>query len=364
MKKTVKLGFTLIELLVVISIIGLLAGMLLPAVQSAREAARRALCINNQKNLALAAINYQSARNKFPQYNNALRVDWSNTLNGKANTLGVSWLPPLLPFMEGTQYYDNLVREGDTTSSTPAMPALTMPFLFCKSKGTQEAGEVSYVANCGYNDGYHGDRRGNDSAGIANVGDETKFYGMFTNGIGGYSSSGTWSALHADALSMDDVIDGGTSTILFSENCQTGYYKEGNWPTEEYKVGFCWSLSGNGGFSDFNTTTTCEAIAALGPAPSAYAKMGPMTIGRCVRELYYGVTATAGDDGTRLWLSARPSSYHPGTVVAAMVDGSVRVINDQVDSVVFAKAMAPCDKKCQRSTAVSTGLLNLNDLSD
>ena len=60
-------GFTLIELLVVIAIIAVLIALLLPAVQAAREAARRAQCINNLKQIALAAMNYESSNNCFPQ---------------------------------------------------------------------------------------------------------------------------------------------------------------------------------------------------------------------------------------------------------------------------------------------------------
>ena len=92
-------GFTLIELLVVIAIIAVLIALLLPAVQSAREAARRAQCINNLKQLGIAMHNYHDTLGSFPP--------------GALNNSGVfssprqTWMVHLYPFMEATNVFNN-----------------------------------------------------------------------------------------------------------------------------------------------------------------------------------------------------------------------------------------------------------------
>ena len=97
-------AFTLVELLVVIAIIGILIGMLLPAVQSVREAARNTQCKNNIRQIALAALNYESANQRFPPglLSKALRTQSLN--DGEPQELGI--LVHLLPFIEANNVAD------------------------------------------------------------------------------------------------------------------------------------------------------------------------------------------------------------------------------------------------------------------
>ncbi|MEQ8849190.1 DUF1559 domain-containing protein [Botrimarina sp.] len=102
-------AFTLVELLVVIAIIGILVSLLLPAVQAAREAARRTQCQNNVKQIALACQNYASATGRFP--------DASHRLGGEYTTPGTwGYLVHLLPYVELQPLYDALDREVDWTN--------------------------------------------------------------------------------------------------------------------------------------------------------------------------------------------------------------------------------------------------------
>ena len=120
-------GFTLVELLVVIAIIGTLVGLLLPAVQSAREAARRSACSNNSKQLGLAILNFESARKRLPAAN------VSGAATYVASTAGFSWITQVLPFIEETNLYTQMSSASSrfvtygTTYATTSLPQLVCP---------------------------------------------------------------------------------------------------------------------------------------------------------------------------------------------------------------------------------------------
>jgi prepilin-type N-terminal cleavage/methylation domain-containing protein len=114
-----KRGFTLVELLVVIAIIGVLVALLLPAIQAAREAARRNACLNNMRQIGLALISHESAKGFFPfastapwnsqaVLGNSAKIGSTNNRTvtpGAVNGDGYSWLVQILPFMEGNSIH-------------------------------------------------------------------------------------------------------------------------------------------------------------------------------------------------------------------------------------------------------------------
>ena len=135
MQSSVRRGFTLVELLVVIAIIGILIALLLPAVQAAREAARRSQCANNMKQIGLALHNYHDSHKSFPP-----RAVFGDGGTGPPeNAYHHTWLTAILPFIEQQTLYDStdmsLPAWGGPTPPQPIVGTL-VDALMCPSDST------------------------------------------------------------------------------------------------------------------------------------------------------------------------------------------------------------------------------------
>ncbi len=148
--KKLRPGFTLVELLVVIAIIGVLVALLLPAVQAAREAARRSSCLNNISQLALAVHNYDFAVENLP----AGTINPDGPIRSEPIGKHVSWLVQVLPYVEMRNAYDAFDQQaGAYAPENAAVRAVPVSLFMCPSYPGSEISEdetsaVSTYAGC------------------------------------------------------------------------------------------------------------------------------------------------------------------------------------------------------------------------
>ena len=346
MRHSKKQAFTLVELLVVIAIIGTLVGLLLPAVQSARETARSNTCRNNIKQLQTGLLNRESSLGTFPGYINNLGV------KGTANQIRASWVVFTFPYIEATNLWDRWSQPD--ASSAGYLTALLgsgnaggiseLELMICPSDPPVTPGEphLAYGANAGWiqrtnslisgissapsgvpltqenaANGVFFDRsrkfNGSDLMGVADTFDPT---GQPTVSTAYISSKG----------------DGTTYTILLSENLHLVHWAHisdaeyGSSASADEKVhfGICWE----------------QPDVVVNPSSSADEKARRIN-GNKNQDSYTTPNDITRDSSGNMTVlrDAMPSSNHPGGVNVAFVGGSVQFVTEQIEPRVYAQLM-------------------------
>ena len=276
-RKHTKPGFTLVELLVVIAIIGTLMGLLLPAVQSAREAGRRNTCSNNLSQIGKAVVAFDGQRNFVP--------GWRNTPLGSAasgsNSYG--WAVTILPNIERRDIYNYIENNATIPLASGAPPYLAIYVCPSAALDPSTQGPLAYAGNCAaYTSGVYSGKKGD---------------GVMFN--------------YADAKVSLDFIGGGdgtANTLLATERNSGNVNKVDQW----------WRPTISGTFSDYS------------PLP------GLVISGTSTGFSPINIT---GSTSVPLPYEKFPSSNHPGSVVAVFCDGHISMIRDSIDGTVYSQLM-------------------------
>ena len=230
-------GFTLVELLVVIAIIGVLVALLLPAVQAAREAARRMQCSNHLKQIGLGLQNYHDVYLSLPFGARSRTI--VGTTNGKTNRWGPSWYVGVLPFCEQKALSDQMEQralvEAHADYSTISNSAVNMqnkigpaahnqkiPWMLCPSSPLPQTETISgvilttpsYVGIAGANIVNNSNPQGNTTGA---TGEKLFTETRFRNGVAGGRMSGGGMLIVNESLNMAAAIDGTSNVMIVSE---------------------------------------------------------------------------------------------------------------------------------------------------
>ncbi len=185
-------AFTIVELLVVIAIISALIGLLLPAVQAARESGRKTTCMNNLYQLGMGVNRFDQDAGRLPSWSNSFRIDPDTSVSGDEFDISVSWPVTVLPYIERIDLHE---RWSNNKLDVVQINSFTCPT--AHPEKSTNAGPLAYAGNCG------------DGSNVSMATMNSKYNGVMP--------------FPGVKYSLSDISDGdGTSkTLLFAEKCKT-----------------------------------------------------------------------------------------------------------------------------------------------
>jgi prepilin-type N-terminal cleavage/methylation domain-containing protein/prepilin-type processing-associated H-X9-DG protein len=328
--RRIRRGFTLVELLVVIAIIGILVALLLPAIQAAREAARRSQCTSNLKNLALAMHTFHDAKKNFPAAITFPKTSPASYHNPMVDSrLFGNWAIDLLPYIEEQALQDLFVIQMQPTLVTlrhaeNAIPRGTeLPVMLCPS----DEGRGNVFQGSGSGAGASGDwARGNYGYNAFQFWPDASVWRtfftdpqrrnflQFNMGIGGFDNGE-----YRQVMSLSKISDGSSKTIMLGE------MRVGLSPRDRRGV---WAMGMCG--SNFHCRHAAYPInSCVGKADDV---LGVADIIEDVGSERLLVECMLPDSSVNNSAQSLVRSKHAGGANAALADGSVRFISDFVDS--------------------------------